>query len=132
MKAKDQEKLDTLRFLLSKIKNQEIEKKSELNDEEVVNIIRKQVKELNESIDSFQKGGRNDLITTCEAQKKILTEYLPPEISDDELKAELQKLKDANADMLAKNPKAIFGIAMRELKAKADPQRITKAINETL
>lgn len=131
LKAKDSVRLSTLRYILSQIKNREIEKQTELSEEETVAILRKQAKELRESIDAFTKGGRTELVTEYQQQLDILSAYLPQEISDEELQAEVHKIKEANAALAAENPKALIGIAIKQLKEKANPQRIMKALQET-
>jgi len=86
LKSKDQEKLEILRFILSKIKNQEIDLKKDLNDEEIILVMKKIVKELIESIEAFKKGGRQDLVEKNQKQLSIINQYLPPELSDEEIK----------------------------------------------
>lgn len=88
LKEKDEKTLSILRFLMAQIKNKEIDKKQLLTDEEIVAILKKQVKELSEAKTLFQKGGRADLVSQNEEQIKILSAYLPQEISDEELKQE--------------------------------------------
>ena len=111
------------------MKYKEIEKKAELSDEEVVEIIRKQQKELTESITAFEKGNRPDLVEPSKRQLEIITAYMPPEMSDEDLAKAIAELKEKNAELIAKNPKAIYGIAIKELKSNADPSRITKLLN---
>jgi uncharacterized protein YqeY len=129
MKAGEKERLETLRYIVAKMKYKEIEKKSELTDEEVIEIIRKQQKELQESIAAFEKGNRPDLVEPNKRQLEIITAYMPPEMSDEDLAKAIAELKEKNAELIAKNPKAIYGIAIKELKSKADPSRITKLLN---
>lgn len=129
MKAGEKERLETLRYIVAKMKYKEIEKKSELSDEEVVEILRKQQKELQESITAFEKGNRPDLVEPNKRQLEIITAYMPPEMSDEDLAKAIAELKEKNAELIAKNPKAIYGIAIKELKSKADPSRITKLLN---
>jgi len=129
LKSGDKDKLSLLRLILSQIKNREIEKKAELNDEEVVSIIRKMVKELNESIDAFKKGNRADLVTEYKKQLEIVSTYLPSEISDDELKIEIQKIIAENKAVFDQNQKRIIGLCIGQLKAKADPSRIMKILS---
>lgn len=129
LKSGDKERLEVLRFLIARIKNKEIDKQSELTDEEVVDVLRKQVKELDESIAAFEKGGRTDLIEQSRKQRDLITPYLPAEISDDELKNEVKRLMDTNKAAYEANPKSIIGICMKELKSKAAPQRIMAAIS---
>ncbi|MCX7955553.1 MAG: GatB/YqeY domain-containing protein [Patescibacteria group bacterium] len=128
LKSGDKEKLSTLRFVLAQIKNKEIEKQEELNDDEIILIIKKITKELKESIDSFKKAGRKDLIDESERQLKIISLYLPEELTDDQLKQEIEKIISQNKELFNKNPKAIIGICMKSLKAKADSSRIMKII----
>lgn len=128
LKAGDRARLDTLRYLLSQVKNKEIETKRELTDEETIVVIRKNVKELKESLDSFQKGGRTDLAKTTEQQLAIVTTYLPQEISDQELEAEIKKVIEANKETAASDPKRMIGICVTALKNKAEPARIIRAL----
>lgn len=129
MKSGDKKTVETLRFILAQIKNKEIDKRADLTEEEVVATLRKQVKEIQESIDAFVKGNRTDLVTEYEAQKKIAQHYLPAEMSDEALTAEVKKIIGTNSAIAAQNPKAIIGVVMKELRGKADPARIMTAIN---
>jgi len=129
LKSGEKDKLSLIRLILSQIKNREIEKKAELNDEEVITIIRKMVKELKESIEAFEKGNRNDLVTEYKKQLTIVSTYLPSEISDEELKAEIEKIIAENKAVFEQNQKKIIGICMGRLKAKVDPSRIMKMLS---
>jgi len=133
LKAGEKDKLSLLRLILSQIKNREIEKNppagGELNDEEVIVVIRKMVKELKESIEAFEKGNRNDLVTEYKKQLIIVSTYLPSEISDEELKAEIEKIIAENKAVFEQNQKKIIGICMGRLKTKADPSRIMKMLS---
>lgn len=128
LKSGDKEKLSILRYLIAQIKNKEIEKQTELNDTEVVEVIRKQVKELNEAKEAAQKANRQDLVTENQKQINIVSSYLPEELTDEELKKEVQKIIAENQEISKKNPKAIIGICIKLLKSKADPSRILKTL----
>lgn len=132
LKSGDKAKLEVLRYILAHIKNKEIEKKAPPTDEEVVAIIRKEAKKLQESIDAFKKGGRNDLVRQNEAQLAIVSTYLPEEISDDQLKKEIERVMEQNKTIYEQNPKALMGICVKELRTKADPQRIVATLNQML
>ncbi|MGB9883503.1 MAG: GatB/YqeY domain-containing protein [Microgenomates group bacterium] len=129
LKNKDQLKLNTLRFVTSRIKNQEIEKKADLNDEEVIIILKKFAKELKESIEASKKANRQELVNENQKQLAIVSTYLPEEISDDQLKHEIEKIIADNKALYDQNPKAIIGLCMKSLKSKADPSRIIKVLN---
>lgn len=131
LKAKDETSLSTLRFLQSALKNKEIEKRAKLTDEDAVGVIRKQIKELSEAAEMFKKGGREDLVGQNEKQIEVLRQYLPAEISDEELRSEIEKIMAENKEVREKTPKAIIGIVMGKLKSKADPKRILDILNST-
>ena len=128
LKAGEKTKLGVLRFILAQIKNKEIDKKSELTDEETLSVLRKVIKELKESVEAFEKGGRTELAADNKKQLEIASAYLPAEISDEQLKIEIEKVIKDNQAVFDNNQKAIIGICMKELKSKADPGRIMKTL----
>lgn len=128
LKSGEKNRLDILRYVLAKIKNKEIEKKGELNDDEVINILRRQVKELQEAKEAAQKANRQQLVEESQKQLDVVNSYLPKEISDEELKKEIEQLIERNQEIYTKNPKAIIGIAVKELRNKANPSRIIKIV----
>ena len=130
LKGGQKEKLMVIRMLLSQIKNQEIEKKSVLTDEEVINVLRKFVKELKESILAFEKGGRQDLLDESKNQLVIVQAYLPPEATDEELTQDIKKIIVENQQIVQQNPKALMGICVKQLKNKAEPGRIIGVLNK--
>ena len=136
LKSGDKTKLEILRFILAQIKNKEIDKNppvgGELNDEETLVVIKKVTKELKESIEAFEKGGRKDLSDDSKKQLEIISVYLPAEISDEELHGEIEKVIKENQAIFNNNPKAIIGICMKQLKSKVDPGRIMKTLQEYL
>jgi len=132
LKSGDKTKLEILRFILAQIKNKEIDKKSELNDEETLVVIKKVTKELKESIEAFEKGGRKDLSDDSKKQLEFASVYLPSEIGDEELKVEIEKVIKQNQAVFDNNQKAIVGICMKQLKSKADPGRIMKTLQTFL
>lgn len=132
LKSGNKEVLEVLRFVIAKVKNQEIEKKAELNDDETVQVLKKVVRELNESKEAAEKGNRQDLIDQNVAQINILTPYLPAELSDEQLGAEIDRVIAANKDLFETNKKAIIGLCMKELRSKADGTRIMKILQPRL
>jgi uncharacterized protein len=132
LKAGERTKLNVLRFILAQIKNKEIDKKSELNDEETIVVLRKVIKELKESVEAFQKGGRTELYEDNKKQLEIASVYLPSEISEEELKKEIETIIKDNQSVFDNNQKAIIGICMKSLKSKADPGRIMRTLQTFL
>lgn len=131
-KARDQLKVDTLRFLLGAAFDLQIEKYppsrgGSLNNADVQSVIVKQVKTHQESIEMFEKAGRKDLVDRENAELTILQSYLPAQISEDEIRAKVTEIK-------AKNPRADFGtmmkLAMAELRGQADGSLVAKLVKE--
>lgn len=85
MRSSDTTRRDVVRFLRSEIHNVEIERGRPLSDEEIVDVVLRQIKQRNDSIEQFARGGRQDLVDMEQAQIAILEHYLPPQFSDEEL-----------------------------------------------
>ncbi len=132
LKNGDKDRLSLLRFIIAQVQNKEIEKKGELTDEETVAVLKKVARELKESIVAFEKGGRSELVEDNKKQLEIVSSYLPAEISDEELVAEIEKILAENKAVVEQNPKAAIGIVMGRLKSKADPSRIMPALKARL
>ena len=128
MKAHDQQKVDTIRYVLSAVKNKEIDMGKELTDPEVIAVMQKLQKELKESIEAFEKGNRTDLMEQYKAQLAVITSYLPAQISDEELQNKIKALMVEYKTQREANPKAFIGIAMKALKPMAEPGRIMAAL----
>ena len=85
MKAQDKEKLSVVRMVKGAIQMEELNKKRELNDDEVIAIISKQIKSRKEAIVEFEKANRNDLIDQNQKEIEILNTYMPEQLSDEEV-----------------------------------------------
>ncbi len=129
MKARDQVRLDTIRFVLSQIKNQEIDLKREMNDEEVLKLLKKEVKNRQEAIEQFRQGGRDTIVDEELAKVEIIQEFLPAEMSDQELRAIVEKVVGLAE---GKNFGKIMSAVMAEVQGQADGGRVSKTVKEVL
>jgi uncharacterized protein YqeY len=126
MRAKDAEKLAVLRGLKSALKYAAIEKSdAALDDAAAVQVIRKQVKQRQDSIESFEKGGRPELAAKEKAELEILNGYLPKGLSAEELSA---LVRETIAEVGATS-KAQMGAVMKALQAKAAGRADGKALS---
>ncbi len=132
LKKGDKKRLEILRFILSRVKNKEIEKQKELSDEEVIEVLRKIEKELNESLEFAQKSKREDLVQNYKSQLEVVKSYLPKPLTDEELEREIEKIIEENKALWEKNPRAIIGIAVKKLKTVAEAGRIARIINSKI
>ncbi len=128
LRTGDKKRLAVLRYILAQLQNKEIEKKGQLTDEEVVMLLRKIIKELNDSLSFFERGKRTDLVEENKTQLTIVSAYLPQEISDEELKKKIKIIIKDNRELYQKNKKAIIGLCIKQLKTQADPSRIIKVV----
>lgn len=135
MKAGDAAKRDTLRMLDSMVKNVEIEKKKReagLSDEEVLEVINRAVKQRRDAIEQYKSGGREDLAEKENAEVEILSAYMPPQMSEEEVAAEVKKIiAETGATSKAETGK-VMGAAMGRLKGKADGNIVKKIVEENL
>lgn len=90
MKSGDRLTLSTVRFLLSAIQNEEIRARRELTHEETVKVVSSNCRQRQESIDSFRKGGRTDLVEKEQAELEVLRRFLPKPLSEEELRGLIQ------------------------------------------
>ena len=131
MKNQDKEKLSVIRMLKGAISLEEINTKKELNDDDIIGIIAKQIKTRKESIVEFEKGKRQDLIDKTNNEIKILSEYMPEQLSLEEINKEIDKifeeLKPTKTDI-----GKVMGRASSLLKGKADLSVVNKLIKERL
>lgn len=134
-KAKDALKVSVLRFLLSAVKNREIELRplnKEMDDNEVIGVISKQVKQRAESIVEFEKGGRKDLVDKETAELAILKSYLPSQLSEEEV---LKIVQEAVTQAGAKSPSdmgKVMAILMPKVKGKADGSLVSRLVKEEI
>ena len=132
IKSKNETKILTLRMLKSSIHNKEIEKKDQLKDEEIIEIIKKEIKKHKESIDMFKKGNREDLVDNETKEVIILEKYLPPQLSEDEIR---KLVKEIIAKINAKDKKELGKVMkeiMLQLKGRADGKIVNRIVLEEL
>lgn len=121
-------KLSTLRLLLSEIKNGEIAKKKELSDEEIVGVVSKEIKKRKEAVEQYQKGNRPELAAKEKKEAKILQEYLPEQLSDDELKTIIQEtIEEMGVSGLGEMGK-VMGAVMSKVKGRAEGSRVSEVV----
>lgn len=132
MKARDGNRISVLRLLLSSIKNREIEKKDALDDEEVLAEITSSAKRRRESIEAFTEGGRTDLVKKEEAELAILQEYLPAQLSSDEIRGVVLEVVEAVGAMTASDLGKVMKELMPRLRGKADGKRVNEIVLEVL
>ena len=132
MRAKDAERLGTIRFLLAAIKQREVDERIVLDDVQVVGVLDKLVKQRKDSITAFAQAGRTDLVDKETAEMKVLEGYLPQRLSADEVAAEVARIvKDLGATGPGDMGK-VMGAVKTQLAGKADMGMVSAAVKAAL
>jgi len=132
MKEKDKEKLAVLRMVKGAMQMEELNKKHPLTDEEVIDVISKQIKTRKESIKEFEKGNRQDLIDMTNSEIEILMGYMPKQLTEDEINVIIDKAFEEVNPTSPKDMGKIMKVVTPLVKGKADMGYVSKTIKEKL
>lgn len=132
LKAGEKERLSTLRMLLTEIKNEKIRRGGEVDEEGFVQLVRKAIKQREDSATQYRDGGREEMAEKEEREAEILSAYMPAQASEEEVRAAIEELVESRG---LEGPKAI-GVVMKEMIAhfgqKADGRTINQIAREVL
>lgn len=132
MRAKDAARLGTIRLIQAAIKQREVDERITLNDEQVVAVLDKMLKQRKDSISQFEAAGRQDLADKEKAEVEVISTYMPAQLSDDEIDA---IVKDAIAETGAESPKdmgKVMGKVKPLLQGRADMGQVSQKIKALL
>lgn len=137
MRAKDTQRLGTIRLLLAAIKQKEVDERVTLDDAGVVAVVDKMLKQRKDSIAAFEQAGRTDLADTEKAEATVLQAYLPARLSAEEVQAAVQALVAQISAELGRAPTAadmgkLMGAAKAALAGKADMGQVSAAVKAAL
>jgi len=132
MRAKDSERLGTIRLLTAAMKQKEVDERVELDDVAVIAIVDKMLKQRKDSIEAFEKAGRQDLADKEKSESAVLAAYLPARLSADEVAAQVKAIV---AELGAKGPGdmgKVMGAVKARLAGKADMGQVSAAVKAAL
>jgi len=132
LKGKDELKASVLRMLIADIKNLSIEKKEDLSEDEVQAAVKSAVKKRKDSIESYKSGGRDELAQKEEDEIKILEEYLPEQMGEDEVAQIVEEVISGMGEVSHADFGKVMGVAMGKLKGQADGNVVSKVVKEKL
>ena len=132
MKNQDKDTLKVVRMVKGSMQLEEIKLKRELNDDEVISIIAKEIKTRKESINEFVKGNRNDLVEETNREIKVLEKYLPEQLSSEELNNIINETFDKIKPVGIQDMGKIMGSITPLVKGKADMGTVSSIIREKL
>ena len=131
-KARDALTLNTIRCVISEIKNREIDLRRELDDEEIISLVSTQIKKRKEAVTLFDKGGRTDLSEKENQEMVILQKYLPEQVSEEDLKNRIQEVILELGIVDIKDLGMVMKTIIPEFKGRADNGQIKNLVIECL
>ena len=132
MRDGDKVKRSAIRLVMAAIKNAEIARQAALEDGDILGVITKEVRQRKESIEAFKQGGRQGLVAQEEAEMAVLEQYLPQQMSRDEITAEARRvIEEVGAESIRDKGK-VMPLLIAKLKGKADGRDINEVVTELL
>tara|TARA_B110000977_G_scaffold163677_1_gene209733 strand:+ start:218 stop:664 length:447 start_codon:yes stop_codon:yes gene_type:complete len=132
MKAKDKQALKAIRMILGAIKQREIDERIELTDGQALSVIQKMVKQRKDSISQFSDAGRIDLVDIEEAELLIINNYMPKQLSKEEVESEVNKAISETGAASMKDMGKLMGVLKSKLDGKADMGVVSQLIKSKL
>lgn len=131
MKAQDRIKVSCLRVALSAVKYRQVALNQDLDDQEVVKVLRSQLKQINESLEQFTQGGRLDLVEAEKKNLEIMKSYLPQEMDEEALKAIVKDII-TETGATKKDFGKVMKLAMAKVAGQADGKVVSAIVNSLL
>ncbi|WP_147802948.1 GatB/YqeY domain-containing protein [Alkalicoccus halolimnae] len=132
MREKDKQRLSVIRSVKGSIQNETINLGHDLSDEEVLTVLNREMKQRRESLHEFEKAGRSDLVAKTQAEIDVLADYMPEQLSDEEL----QKIVDetiAETGAVSKSEMGkVMGAVMPKVKGRADGTAVRRLVQQSL
>lgn len=132
MRNKDKKELSVIRMARAAIKNKEIQNQKELDDDEVIEVLAGQVKQLRESIEDFKKGKRDDAVEEAETEIKILERYLPEQMSKEEIEELVDEIIEETGASDMSDMGTVMKTIMPRIKGSADGSEVNEIVREKL
>lgn len=132
MKEKDKERLTVIRMVKAAMDLEHIDRKREINDELLIDVVSKQVKMREESILEFEKGNREDLVEKTKKEIEILKAYLPEQLSESEVVEEIEKIFSEVKPESVKDMGKVMKEATAKLRGRADMKKVSEIIKSKL
>lgn len=132
MRAREAERLGTIRLLLAAIKQREVDERVELDDGAVTAVIDKMIKQRKDSISQFEQAGRDDLVAKEKAELDVLAAYMPAQLSEAEVAAEVQKAVEEAGATGPQDMGKVMGLVKARLAGRADMTAVSGLVKAAL
>ena len=132
MKAKDSATLKAVRMIVEAIKQKEVDTREDLDDQGILAVIQKMVKQRKDSIDQFTQAGRDDLVSVEEAELKVINLYMPKQLSESEIESVVDQVISQTGASGMQDIGQLMGVLKGELSGKADMGTVSNIIKSKL
>ncbi|OWZ83055.1 GatB/YqeY domain-containing protein [Natranaerobius trueperi] len=132
MKKKDKFRLSVIRMIRSELQNQEINNSEVLSEEDIIEILIKERKKRSDSLKEYQQAGKEDTVRDLEKEIDILDEYLPEQLSDEELESIIKDAIDKVGAKSLKEMGQVMKVVMPNVKGRADGKRVNNLVKQLL
>ena len=132
MKQGEKERLSVIRLVRGAIRQAEIDGKKTLSDDEIIDVLTKEVKMRRDSIEEFERGGRTDLVDKTKSEIAVLIPYLPEQLSADEVKKIVENAVAEVGATTAKDMGKVMGILMPRVKGRTDGKLVNEIVRSLL
>ena len=131
-KGKDAVKLGALKMLRAEIHNAEITKRKELDDEEIIDVVLREIKKRKDAIGLYEKGGRPELAEKEKREIKILSVYLPEQMTEEEVRKLVKIAVEQTGATSAKEMGKVLAVLMPQIKGRVDNSLVSSIVKEML
>ena len=132
MKTKDKRTKDTITMVRAAIKQKEVDERVELDDDGVLKVLSKEIKERRGSIEEFEKAGRDDLVESTKAEIDVLMKYMPEQLSEEELEKLIRQVMEENNITEKKQMGLLMKNIMPKVQGRADGKAVNAIVNRIL
>lgn len=132
MKAKEKDRLSVIRMARAAIKNVEIDKRKDLTDDEIINVLSKEVKQRKDSIGEYEKAGKSDTVKSLKKEIEVLQEYLPEQLSQEKIEQLIDETIDKTNASSMNDMGKVMGAIMPKIRGRADGSTVNSLVREKL
>jgi uncharacterized protein YqeY len=132
MKAQEKLRLSTIRMLISQLKNEKIDSGKDLTPDEEIQVLMNAAKKRKEAMEAYQKGNRQDLFEKEQQELEIIHQYLPAQMSDEEIENQIDGIIQSIGASSIKDLGKVMSEAMKVLKGRADGKKVQQVVREKL
>ncbi|PYZ94245.1 hypothetical protein CR194_01520 [Salipaludibacillus keqinensis] len=132
MRSRDKQRLSVIRSVKSSLQNESINKGQELTDDEILTVLNREMKQRKESLHEFEQADRQDLVIKTNAEIQVLSEYMPSQLSDEELRQIVHETIEQVGAQSKSDMGKVMGAIMPKVKGRADGSEVKQLVHQSL